>query len=327
MAEKNKIKSTIKLIFNPLAGRKRKFLSISHGVSAQEIQSIMEQYQMPVDLVYTKGPNHATELAKNAKKEGYEMVVVVGGDGTVNEAANGLIDSNIPLGIIPTGSFMNIARMLSVPLNIEKAVALLKIRRMRRIDVGMLTKLDGEKLSKPYYFLESSGVGMEAHVHHLIKKMEAGDFLSFFRLVKQIYQSQPYKLSITADEQTIECKTNLVSITNGPFTGSTLKVAPDAKLNDHRLSVIIYKGKKIELIRHFLNLFFTQKTKKKELEIIKAKNITIKTDPKIFVHADASLFGTTPVNYKIKPSCLQVVCGFPTSSQESSLDSRTLLDQ
>jgi diacylglycerol kinase family enzyme len=105
------------LIYNPNAGKKRSLFQFKSkpGTSLEDVRFLLEKYQIPVDLAPTKAPGHASQLAKESIKKGYKGVLVAGGDGTVGEAANGLIDSDMPLGILPFGSFMNTAKMLSVP--------------------------------------------------------------------------------------------------------------------------------------------------------------------------------------------------------------------
>src|SRR5258705_214175 len=116
-----------KFIYNPKAGHKAKLLSLKHPLlSLEDIKALLKRYQIPFDSFPTRSAGHATELARQSVKEGYGTVIVAGGDGTVGEAANGLVGTDVNLGILPLGTFMNIARMLSIPSDIEKAVALLK---------------------------------------------------------------------------------------------------------------------------------------------------------------------------------------------------------
>ena len=133
-------------------------------------------------------------------------------------------------------------------------------------------------------------------------------------------------MTITTDEEKFTVRTSMVTVANGAFSGAALEVAPGAKLNDHRLTVVVYKMRKSEYVRYFLHLLVTKKAQKKELKMLKSKIVTISASPSMFVHADASKFGTTPVTFKIKPSCLQVICGFPATDSKPMLRSRTFLD-
>lgn len=150
----------IMVIYNPFAGKK-KFLEKPMEEVLPEIRSLFKIHGLQADFFPTKRPHHAAELAKKAVKEKYNKVVVIGGDGTANEAANGLVGSRIALGLIPRGTFMNVAKMLHIPMDFEGAIKLLKKGKIRQIDLGVLSSLSGEKLDKPYYFIETSGLGQK----------------------------------------------------------------------------------------------------------------------------------------------------------------------
>lgn len=323
ISQKNKLKA--KLIYNPNAGKKRKIL-FPKGTSLEEISSLLDQYQITVDRFPTKGPGHATKLAKEAITEGYGMVIVAGGDGTVGEVANGLVNSDMPLAILPLGSVMNVARMLSIPLDLEKAVELIKINRTRKIDVGCVTRLSGEKLSEPCYFIESCGLGLEAQMHQAVLEWERGDKKSLFRLIKVFFEYYRHRATITLDgKEKIETRAPLVNISNGPYSGVAIPLAPEAKLNDHHLTVTIFRMSKLELFLYILKTMRVGKLKSSKISSYAAKKVTVTTRTPRLVHADARIYGQTPVSFSIVPSALTVVTGFPQPGN-SSLLPRTLLD-
>jgi diacylglycerol kinase (ATP) len=327
MAKDQKPASQIKLIYNPHAGTKRRILPNPHKdqTSLEDIKELLEQYEFQVDLAPTKAPSHATTLAKEAINEGYKVVVAAGGDGTVGEVANGLVNSDVTLGIIPLGSFMNVAKMLSLPLEIEKAVQLLKIGLIRKIDVGSVTRIGGEKLDQPYYFLESAGLGLEAQLHEYIVEWEKGNPGAFFKVIKSFFDYYGHRALIHVDNQKVETKATLVTVSNGPYTGANLPLAPQAKLNDHKLSVRIFRMTKIELVKYFLRAIRIGKTYNPKITTLQGKKVRIETRTPRLVHADARLFGKTPVEFNIVPNALNVITGFPKKG-ESSLVKRTYLE-
>lgn len=314
------------LIFNPHAGMKRKILPNTHSTSLEDIKTLLKQYQILIDLAPTKYAGHATILARTAQKKGYKNVLVAGGDGTVGEVANGLIDSDITLGILPLGSYMNIARMLAVPTDLEKAVALIKIGRSRKIDVGCVTKIDGEKLSDPYYFIESVGMGLEAELHELFLKFEQGDKKALINIVKTFFDYYGHKAKLIMDNQNLETRATLLTISNGPYSGAAIPIAPKAKLNDHRLTVSLFKMTKWELLRFIIKLVRVGPTYSPKITTYQAKTVKIITKTPRSVHADARLFGSTPIECKIIPSALNVITGFPKLDEPKSFVKRTLLD-
>ena len=338
---KNNKEVKAKFVFNPYAGKKRKlFTNPKSNTSLEDVKSLLEQYQIPVDFSPTKGPGHATELAKNASQEGYKLVIVAGGDGTVGEAANGLAGSDVQLGIIPLGSFMNIARMLSIPLDIEKAIMLIKIGRSRKIDLGQVTKIGGVLEPTPehivkkagkgaggqgFYFLESAGLGLEAEIHEYILEWERGDWGAIWKGIKSLFQYYGHKTKLTLDERVIKTRATLISISNGPYAGANLPVAPKAKLNDHRLTVSLFKMSVWEIMRYFLAAIRSGKRYSPKVEVHQAQYVRVESKAQRLVHTDARLYGTTPVEFKIVPNALNVITGFP-KSQDDSLLKRTPLD-
>lgn len=324
--KKKKNESRIKLIYNPKAGDKRRLVSGESPVTLEDIKNLFTQYQLIVDYYPTKRPKHATELAKNAAKEGYKIVIAAGGDGTVAEVANGLVHTDIILGILPLGSFMNTARMLAVPQDLEKAVMLIKLGRVRKIDVGSITKLSGEKMDEPYYFLESAGIGLEAQLHRNIRDWENGSLKALVKIAKTFFDFYGHKGKIYIDGKEYITKATVVNIANGPYSGASIPVAPNAKLNDHKLTIRFYRMNKFELIKYFLTVIRTKKVFSSKIETHQAKTIKIETQVEKLVHADASIFGKTPVEFKIIPNALSVISGFPKTIQENAFKRRTYLD-
>jgi diacylglycerol kinase (ATP) len=319
--------SKIALIYNPHAGAKRRmFPSKVPPVSLEEVKQLLKQYQIPVDYIPTKYPGHATILAKEAVKKGYTTVLVAGGDGTVGEVANGLIGTDVTLGIVPLGSFMNVAKMLSIPTELEKAINLIKIGRTRKIDAGCITKLEGKKLTPPHFFIESSGIGLEAEIFGYIQELEKGNYGSILHMLKTYFDFFRHKVQIKLnDREVINTRAALVTISNGPYMGAGLPVAPKAKLNDHRLTLSIFKMTRYELLIHFFRLSTGKIKKSRKIQIMQAKKILITTRNKRLVHADGRFFGQTPAEFTIVPNALNVITGFPKAG-DSSLVKRTYLD-
>ncbi len=316
----------IALIYNPHAGAKRKLIpSRVPPVTLEDIKDHLAQYQIPVDYHPTKYAGHATLLAKELSKD-YPIILAAGGDGTVGEVANGLVNTDTTLGIIPLGSFMNVAKMLSIPTEIEKAVALIKIGRTRKIDMGCVTQMDGKALPSPYYFLESAGIGMEAQIHEYILQLEKGDKSALIRMVKTVLEYYSRKTTLVLDQKVIETKAIMIAVSNGPYTGANLAIAPKAKLNDHLLTVTQFKMTKWEFFNYFFKLIRAKRRYSPKVSTSQAKEVEIKTTSPRSVHADARIFGQTPVKFTIAPSVLNVITGFPKTDEPSSLLKRTYLD-
>ena len=315
------------LIYNPHAGEKRRMIpSRAARVTLEDIKTLLNQYQIPVDYFPTKYSGHATKLAQEAAKKGYKLILAAGGDGTVGEVANGLVNSDATLGIIPLGSFMNVARMLSISTEIEKAIALIKIGRTRKIDLGMVLQLNGKDLSKPYFFMESAGLGLEAELHQYVHELEQGQLGAVKKIFKSYFEYYGRKATLIFDQQEIKTKAIIISISNGPYTGAGIPIAPKAKLNDHLLTITLFKMTKWELVNYFFKLIQSKRRYTPKVVTYQARQVEIQTKIPRSVHADARIYGQTPIKLSILPNALNVITGFPKLNETSALLKRTYLD-
>lgn len=324
-----KTEITTKVIYNPHAGAKKKLLPFHPTITLEDIKTLLEQHQIPVEYAPTKGPGHATKLAEECVKKGYRTILVAGGDGTVGEVMSALINTDVSLGILPLGSFMNLARMLSIPRELEDAVKIIKIGRRRKIDVGCITQLDGESLAHPAYFIEEAGVGIEAELHYYLTNIfDKKIYESIFQIPKAIRRFYGHKVKIYMDDDKMETSATMIRIANAPYGGAALRYTPGAKLNDHQLTISLLRMNRLELSKYFLELLFKKTAHTTKIERKQAHTVKILTDndtQQRFVHADARVFGTTPVQIKVVPSALSIITGFPTK-EEKTKSKRTLLD-
>ncbi len=314
-----------KLIYNPHAGEKGHPFSHAPMMTLDRLQGLVRRYELAVDFFPTTGPKHATVLARASVNEGYETVIVAGGDGTVGEAANGLVGTNIRLGILPFGTFMNVARMLSIPTDLEQAMLLIKVGKTRKIDLGCVTKMEGEKLLDPYYFIESAGIGLDAQLQTSVLAWERKRYQKAWKALALMRTVYHRPITLDLDQKTMVVHASLVTIANGPVSGASLKVSPDSKLNDHQLSVSIFEMNRFEFIRHFWYLLRGKEHRPLTIQTFKTSRIAISATDDRPVHVDARLFGTLPAEFKIISEALTVIVGFPEERSESGLKERTYL--
>jgi diacylglycerol kinase (ATP) len=131
--------------------------------------SISDQFDY--DLVYTQKPHHATELSKEAAEKKYDIVVAVGGDGSVNEVSKGLLHSTTKLGILPCGSGNGFARHLLLPMDLKAALEVILLGKSQQVDTG---EING------HHFINIAGIGFDAHIAHLFRVTEREVFLPIF---------------------------------------------------------------------------------------------------------------------------------------------------
>jgi len=214
-------------IVNPAAG-KGKGARVAFGLASE-----LGASGLRVDVVSTPGPGEAARLASHAVEEGYERVIAVGGDGTANEVANGLVDTGVALGLYPIGSGNDFARALGYPRQRKKIGAFLAQATPRRIDVG---EVNGR------VFLNAAGVGIDGHVAERIiaSARVVGPTLGYFvGALVSIATYRPRQMRVTIDGATREGRMLVVVAANGTHFGSGMHVAPSARLDDGLLDIVV----------------------------------------------------------------------------------------
>ena len=313
--------SKVKFIYNPKAGAKRSFFTKREpGFVLESIRALLRKYEIECDESPTRAAGDARRIAAQAAKDGYETVIVAGGDGTVGEAANGLIGTNVVLGILPLGTFMNVARMLDIPFDLEQAVMVIKMNNVRLIDVGEILSIEGDRPSEPTFFLESSSIGLEADFQNEFLAWERGDASALGRFLRRGIKGYRHPLHVELDNnRSFESRAHVIMISNGPYAGSAIPVAPNAKLNDSLLTVRRYHMSKFELVQHVLSSLIFGSHKEPKIEVYTSANVRVTSKSPRTVHADGRIFGKTPITITLRPKALHVITGYPASVEESAL--------
>ena len=291
------------LIVNPNAGKKAGLTTNAFG--PDDARSLLERHGIDAEIWETERPGHATELAQKAAAERYDLVIAAGGDGTVEEVAEGLIGSAVELGILPLGSIMNIARMLGIPRDLEAAAQVIKERRVARIDVGR-----AKTQARSEHFVEAAGVGIDAGLFAYFNQIDGGNWRSLLPLIRFMWRYRPRRISLMVDGRRVRFNAMMVTVANGPYVGAALAVAPDARLDDHRLDVKVFtRFGKFELIRHMLAIAGGRRAYNPKVRTFRARSVQIVPDRPMMVHGDSRPLGTTPARFDVVPASLSVIVG------------------
>lgn len=181
---------------------------------------------------YTEHIHHGTEIAREAVDQGYDCVVAVGGDGSVNDVAQGLKDSGVTMGIIPCGSGNGLARSLKIPLSPASAIKLLNQRNEHFIDSIVI--------NDKYISVNAAGVGFDAYIARLMKAAKTRGFAAYTNLILREYASyQSNSYHLTVDGRTLERSAWFIAVANGRQFGYNLSVAPKANLSDGLIDISI----------------------------------------------------------------------------------------
>lgn len=297
-----------KVIVNPVAGAystRRKWLGISKR---------LKHIGLSFDYEFTQSVGHAIELARAAASDGYRFIVAVGGDGTVNEVANGVLSSanssDIALGVIGTGTGSDFIRSMGIPRHYDSACSSLTGWRRLLIDVGVVEyQSKGQSLRR--FFVNAAGAGFDASVVEATERLPKffGGTIPYlaglFRYLVS-YRNKPVRLSL---EDKVEATRILaVVIANGCYLGGGMCVAPQAKVNDGLLDVVtIGNIGKFEMLKALPMVYNGTHVTHPKVRMETATRITIESSERVLVHADGELLGICPASFWLMPMALSIV--------------------
>lgn len=284
-------------IVNPVSGGKKK-----DGVP-QLIQKYLDAAVFDATIVFTDGASHARQIAKEAVDDHYDLVVAVGGDGTVNEVASSLVGTNTTFGIIPCGSGNGLSRFLKIPMNIQKAVENLNFGRTEVIDTA---EANGQS------FFNMAGMGFDAHISEVFSHQKKRGFITYIKSsIREVinYREQTYYIEI--DGAAYERKAFMLSFANSSQYGNNAHISPDASLHDGLIDVCIIKP--FPLWRFFemgLRMFTKTTDKSGYVEIIRGKQIKVKRDEQSPMHLDGEPHTIDAiVEINVMPHSLKIIVG------------------
>lgn len=283
------------IIANPLAGRGR------GKRTAEQVEQILNDRKIDFEIMYTKYHRHGIELAHKASKN-HELVVALGGDGTIGEVLEGIWQTSSTLGIIPGGTGNDYARGLGIPRNVEGALQVLLEKNISTFDVGV-------EQDKVFGVLAS--IGFPVHVIQHVNDNRDGAFKGSLAilasLVSTIRNLQSYPVRITIDDITLEKNVVGVFLMNMPYGGGGLKFAPQAHFNDGHFSVVIVEEiGKMELAVTLPKVYFGKHTNHPAVTILTGSEVKIESEPLVRMF-DGDMYGTTPLRAKIMPHAARVV--------------------
>ena len=301
----------VKIILNPMADMGNAWRI------ARDLRSITEQHG-GVDWSGTVYPGHAIELAKQAGEQGYDMVIAMGGDGTVHEVMNGLMQ--IPeekrpiLGIVPAGSGNDFAHSSNVSTASTTALTCALDGEPTTVDLGVMTDENGHK----EYFDNTLGIGFGAIVtirSHRLPILRG--FLMYLTAVLQtiILDQNPMHMKIETDDGSWEEDVIYLVLCNGPREGGGFLIHPDAKINDGILHyAMITNVSRLMMFRIVPEVMKGTHGRFKQVKMGTCKKFSLTSDRPLYIHADGEIFtgpGTDlrKVSIEILPSALKVVKG------------------
>lgn len=284
----------IRFVINPIAGFRRSKKDL--------LQLIRRNFEAgEYDTRLTAGPGDATVLAREAVASGYEAVIAVGGDGTINEVASALVNTDTALGIVPRGSGNGLARGLGIPLQAEAALVVVREAHLRKIDVGN---------ANSRYFFMLTGVGFDASVGEKFNEVSRRGPLPYFVIAaKEFVRYDPETLTVRMDESLTELTPFLITIANTQQFGNGAIIAPRAVPDDGLLDVCVMRPMSVfSALRHAPKLFNGTIDSAPEVSYQQVRSVEIIKAGDILFHVDGEPQRCkSPLKISITPQSLNVM--------------------
>jgi len=281
-------------IINPVSGTGRQ----------NEIEQIIRNEMSPnhwtTEIIYTEYPGHARTIA-GASVGNCDMVVAVGGDGTVNEIGSALVNSDTVLGILPIGSGNGLARYLGMPFKIPRALQVLNYFERQAIDTIKVNN---------FISLNVAGIGFDANISHKFAKRKRRGPIAYAQLITKEftkYKSTTYR--VTIDGNTQDWDAFLISFANSSQWGNNVKIAPNALIDDGLIDICIIRDfPKFTAPALLFNLLDQSIDQNKYDIVIKAHKVIIEHEKPMLGHVDGEpIFLEQKVIIEVLPFSLKVV--------------------
>lgn len=280
------------LIANPGAGMRH-----ARAGDLDAARAILEAAGMAIDVVEcaVDGPT-AEECGRRAVADGYGSVVVAGGDGTVQAAAREVLGTDIALGILPFGSFMNIAKGLGIPMDPLEAARVIASGHVRRADVG---EVDG------HVFFEAAGIGLDAHAFGAARAAERGRWRRAWDRVVRWATQGTHRIRIQGERDEVAYRAMQVLVLNSPFYAWSFPMV-GGDMHDGLLEVAVFPrmGRR-DLLRSLVTLWREGRHEAPPI-VLREREVRISADAPLAVHADGRMAGRLPATFRCRAGALAV---------------------
>lgn len=300
-------------IVNPKAGGGKGF------ADWPRIKNLLHKHHIDFDFQFTQRKYHAVELAVWAINNGFEKVLVVGGDGTLNEAVNGVFMQQkkrvqeILIGVIGVGTGNDWQRMYSFPRSYDGKVEAIKNENTFLQDVGKVDFFES-RVNQSRYFVNTAGLGFDAEValgtNRLKENGRKGKVLYMLSMLSALISYQSTLASISIDDQKFGGKTFSVTLGIGKYSGGGLLQVPFAQPDDGLFDITIISNiKRWDVVRNIYRLFNGTILKHPKIEGYQGKEIFVSSRPPVNLEVDGESLGTSPFKFTIIPKSIKVVVG------------------
>ncbi|MFO7829514.1 MAG: diacylglycerol kinase family lipid kinase [Bacteroidales bacterium] len=289
------MREKILFVINPVSGKKSK------DTIPAFIEQTFEKENYITEIIYTSFSGEATQIVKQYFQKGFMKIVAIGGDGTINEVASAITETDGVLGIVPTGSGNGLARHLKIPLKVPKALKVIRDGNQTKIDFGTI---NNQK------FFCTTGVGFDAHIGHVFSKAQGRGFTSYLKATLTEFKNyKPQRYEITMNGTTIMRDAFLITFANASQYGNNAHIAPEAKIDDGKLDVAIMRAFPFVSAPNIGSRLFLKNIDKSQfVETFKCEKIVVKRTNADVVHYDGEPGEMSEMlNIKVVPKGLNVI--------------------
>jgi diacylglycerol kinase (ATP) len=272
-----------------------------------------EDFGLEGEPLVTEAPGHAAELAERAAADGARLIVVVGGDGTVNEVVNGLMRTDrkdVELALIPSGTGDDFARSFGIPGDAEDALEVAGGETVRTIDLGRARFMGHEGTEGERFFANFAGAGISGAIARrgAETSRRLGARLAYFWATLAVFSRwKSVEMSVQADDQRRAGRLHEVFVANGAYAAGGMWIAPQADTSDGLLeTVLIGDFTKPEFVITFPKIYRGKHVGHPKVEILRARSVTVEAAVPLPVVLDGEQPGTTPASFEIVPDALRL---------------------
>lgn len=288
----------LKVIVNPTAGSGRA-LRVWRRVE----ESLRRLSRPPIRCraFFPAGPEQARSLARQAAAEGFEVLLVIGGDGTINEVAAGALENGLPLAVVPAGTGNAFARSLGQVLVPRDLCRALQEGKVRHLDVGTI----GNRV-----FVNMAGIGFNSEVLEGFRQNRVVRGIPGYVVtgLRKLPAFRAPRISIATAGARLTARTTLVAICNGPYYGGGLRMAPQADMADGLLDICVMENlSAAEIFGIWSALYSGQHAGHPKVKFLRAAEIRLESETPLLYHCDGDLTGYTPCTVRVLPRALPVI--------------------
>lgn len=290
-----------KLIANPGSGT-----ATDRGKLLEQVTRCLRDQGIKVDVAVAKPKEKAIPIARRAVKDGYKIIIAMGGDDTIEAIIRGVAGSKVHLGMIPVGTANNLAKSLGIPEDPAQACALIASGQFRKLDMGWVKTPKRKKF--PFFELVTIGIGAAVYPDALHASKGRLSSIKDTIQTALTHETKPKITMIMDGESSVTVETMLAIVSNVPLIGPNMLVDPNASIEDGLLDASLYPSfSKTELLAYFAKVAQEGHANDGKIQRYRARKLKIKASPKLEVMADGVILGKGTVKIKLLPGALRVI--------------------